>query len=260
MDSKVCKKCGIEKPLTEYRKTYNKRFDKYYYRSECHDCELNYGRQYELTRADRTEYRKEYNKKYREKYKEELSESNKKYRAEHKDEIIKQRKEYYEKTKEERIKKQKEYYQNNKDKIIDYHHKYNKENSEILVKKAYEYQKYRDATDEFYKFKRLIRDCVLKSFKRTNHRKNSFAKEIIGIDFEEAWDYLRETWKKNYGTEYDGEPYHIDHIIPLSTAKTEEDVIKLCHYTNLQMLKPEDNLSKSDKIDWKMEEENGLRN
>ena len=29
--------------------------------------------------------------------------------------------------------------------------------------------------------------------------------------------------------------WHIDHIIPLSTAKTEE-AIKLCHYTNLQPL------------------------
>jgi hypothetical protein len=110
-------------------------------------------------------------------------------------------------------------------------------------------------TDDFYKFKRLIRDCVLKSFKRTNHRKSSYAKDIIGIDFDKAWDYLKNTWKHNYGTEYNGEEYHIDHIVPLSTAKTEEDVIKLCHYTNLQLLKPEDNLEKTNKTDWKLKDE-----
>ena len=110
METKVCKKCGIEKPLTEFRKTYNKKYDRYYYRSECHDCEISYGRKYELTRADRTGYKKEYNKKYRELHKDELAESNKKYRAEHKEELNKKRKEYYEKTKDDRIRKQKEYY------------------------------------------------------------------------------------------------------------------------------------------------------
>ena len=38
--------------------------------------------------------------------------------------------------------------------------------------------------------------------------------------------------------------YHIDHIVPLATAQTEEDVIKLCHYTNLQLLTAKDNLEK----------------
>jgi hypothetical protein len=45
----------------------------------------------------------------------------------------------------------------------------------------------------------------------------------------------------NHGNPIDGiytinKTWDIDHIIPLSSAKTEEDIIKLNHYTNLKPL------------------------
>ena len=65
--------------------------------------------------------------------------------------------------------------------------------------------------------------------------------------------FLLSTYKNNYGYEWDKkEPVHIDHIIPLATAKTKEEVIKLNHYTNLQLLKAKDNWQKRDKLDWKI--------
>ena len=47
------------------------------------------------------------------------------------------------------------------------------------------------------------------------------------------------TWENH------GKLWHIDHIVPLATAETEEDLYKLFHYTNLQPLLVQDNLKKS---------------
>ena len=67
--------------------------------------------------------------------------------------------------------------------------------------------------------------------------------EILGCTFEEFKIYLESkfdswmTWE-NRGL-YNGElnyGWDIDHILPSSLAKTEEDVTKLNHYTNLQPL------------------------
>ena len=70
--------------------------------------------------------------------------------------------------------------------------------------------------------------------------------KIVGCTPEFLKEYLEKqfilgmTWKNHgfYG-------WHIDHIIPLSKAKTLKDFEKLCHYTNLQPLWAEENLKKS---------------
>ena len=66
-------------------------------------------------------------------------------------------------------------------------------------------------------------------------------------------EYLKEHLEKQFsqGMSWDNYGFygwHIDHKIPLSSAKTEEEVYQLCHYTNLQPLWAKDNLSKGGKI------------
>ena len=91
------------------------------------------------------------------------------------------------------------------------------------------------------------------SFQRKNFKKKNLVSEILGCTEEEVQKHLYKTFFENYGYEYDGkEKVHIDHIIPLKTANTEEEVIKLCHYTNLQLLKARDNLIKNDKTDFEL--------
>jgi hypothetical protein len=73
--------------------------------------------------------------------------------------------------------------------------------------------------------------------------------DLVGCDYEFLINYIEKKFTEgmswnNYG--YYG--WHLDHIIPLSSAKTEEEMCKLCHYTNLQPLWAEDNFKKSNKI------------
>lgn len=55
---------------------------------------------------------------------------------------------------------------------------------------------------------------------------------------------------ENYGKYNPTGPrtWQIDHIIPIDMAKTEDDIIKLNHYTNLRPLCSKENLDKSNKI------------
>ena len=53
---------------------------------------------------------------------------------------------------------------------------------------------------------------------------------------------------ENYGRKFGIVCWEIDHVIPLSSAKTENELVKLCHYENLQPLWQLDNLKKSNKI------------
>jgi len=79
--------------------------------------------------------------------------------------------------------------------------------------------------------------------------KNNTTFEIVGGTPEIIKEHIEKqfrdgmTWD-NYG--FRG--WHIDHIIPLSSANTEEEVYKLCHYTNLQPLWANENYKKSNKI------------
>jgi len=100
----------------------------------------------------------------------------------------------------------------------------------------------------YLKMKKIIRDRTNKAFKRKGYSKNTKTQEILGIEWEVAKQHIERQFTKGMNWDNQGK-WHIDHIIPLASANTEEELIKLCHYTNIQPLWAEDNLTKSDKID-----------
>lgn len=130
---------------------------------------------------------------------------------------------------------------------------YLKEYARKHSKDIYKKHKKRMQNDELYKFKHKMRNFIYSSFRRNNFRKNKASETILGCTLIEFKDYIKSKFTEGMSFDNYGK-WQIDHIIPLSTAKTVEDVIKLCHYTNLQPLWAEDNRRKSNKIIYKPNE------
>lgn len=218
MQTKICIKCNKEKNAQEFRKRRNK----------CKECERIEAKEY---RIKNKQIISEKAKKWREKNKERIKEYNKANRYKYKGEPTEKRKEY----------------------LKNYMKKWRIKNKEHI--KEYKIESYyKNKDDTLYKFKIQIRNLIYICFKKKGYKKNTKTENILCCDYNTFIEHLLKTFKNNYGYEWNNkEPVHIDHIIPLSSAKTEEDVIKLCHYTNLQLLKEKDNLQKGNKIDWRLD-------
>jgi len=191
-----------------------------------------------MTSEQKKQHRKEYLKQYRERNKERLKSENELYREQNKEKLKQQRKEYY---------------KENRKAILERVSNYQKENKEKINKVKNIYRKNRRKNDSLYNLKHNIRALIKISFTEKGLKKNSKTSTILGCSFEIFKEYIESLWthpnnldengnvwmnwenkglyngKLNYG-------WDIDHIKPLSTANTEEELMKLNHFTNLQPL------------------------
>lgn len=188
---------------------------------------------------------------YYEKHKEELKDKKRKYYYENRDYILKDAKRYRENHKEQIAKYKKEYAIKNKEKIRKYKHKYNIDHRKELSEKAKDYQRIRRSNDSLHRFKMQIRHLIWLSFNKKGKIKSDKTEKILGCSLEFFIAYILKTFRDRYGYDYNwDEKVHIDHIKPLKNAKEENDILELCNYSNLQLLKAEDNLHKSFNDEW----------
>lgn len=202
---KVCTKCKIEKPFTDFSKDSNGKFG---FKASCKCCFS-------------------------------------KYRKNNIDKIKEQQKEY--RKNNSHIKK--EYYKNNIDKIQSYQIKYRELNKEKLYEQRKNWRYNKLSSDPLFKLSCNIRTLIGNSFNRgTNQfRKNAKTENILGCTIEEFKYYVENKFKQ--GMSWDNRiEWHLDHIIPISLATTEEEIIKLNHYTNFQPLWAEENIRKGNKV------------
>lgn len=258
---KLCNNCKIYRPLSAF---YKSAYSSDGFQTQCKECQNKKRKKYyeehkTAERAKRKKYYAENILKCKERARKYRAQNPRK-RTERDRRLDKIR--YDNRTEDQKEKRriwEREYQRANKDKVAEWHKKYREAHKQQL--KEYD-KKYREEnkeklrlarlnrlqSDRNFKLKEQTRNMVRYALREKGHRKNSRTKDIVGCELDFLCDYLFKTWEKNYGQPWDGEPYHIDHIVPLATAHSEEEIIKLCHYTNLQLLTPEDNMEKSDRL------------
>lgn len=124
--------------------------------------------------------------------------------------------------------------------------KNNKEKRRLFIN---DYMNTRNKTDILFNLICKIRGRTKSAFRTNNWKKQDSITEALGCSPKELRDHLVSKFTEKM-TEQDilNGNIHIDHIIPLSSAKTPEDLYKLTHYTNLQPLWAIDNLKKGNRI------------
>ena len=171
--------------------------------------------------------------------KEEKSIYDKKRRELNKDKFKEKDRKYWELNKE----KKKEYRRKNKEKIALREKEYKKLNRH----RSNERQKYRILTDPKFKLKCILRMRFYNAIKRNS--KSGSAVKDLGCSIEFLKSYLESKFTTGMSWNNHGQ-WHIDHIIPLDSfnLSIREELLKACHYTNLQPLWAYDNIRKSNKL------------
>ena len=227
---KVCNKCNITKPLTDFKP---RALNKDGYQGCCHVCTL-----------ERIRLWKEANAA-------EIKAKRRAYKQANKEILTKKRKEYSLKNKERIAKRKREYRLAN----LEVAKARRKEYTDRPEKKemARQYVKNKMKIDPQYKLKKLLRGRVSNFMRYYKGGKAGSAVHDLGCTVEEFKKYLEskfEPWMNwnNLGR-YDRSrrTWQIDHIIPLCKFDlTDRDqFLKASHYSNMQPLEAIKNLQKN---------------
>ena len=124
---------------------------------------------------------------------------------------------------------------------LEYNTKYNRDNRELVNKRNRERYK----NKSLIKLKSCIRSSIQRAFNTKNKLKVKETKEILRCSFEEFKQHIESqflSWMSwdNYGNACETLEYNcswdLDHVIPISYAKTEEEMYLLNHWSNFQPL------------------------
>jgi hypothetical protein len=154
---------------------------------------------------------------------------------------LEQKKFFAEKAKKNRAKDVEKYRQIS---LKNYHNHKQKRNQQTA-----KYIALRRKNDALYGFKHRIKSLINQSFRIKNLTKKSKTMQIIGCTFDDLIAHIERQFSQGMNWE-NRDQWHVDHIVPLATAKNEQDVIALNHFSNLRPLWAKENLQKGSKLNF----------
>ena len=121
---------------------------------------------------------------------------------------------------------------------------------EARRKKDRKYIKQKMQQNPLFKLSMTLRMRIACFLRRHKLKKRNGTNRILGCDFPTVKEHLAKQFRDGMTWENHGRVWHVDHIIPLASAKNENEIYRLMHYTNLQPLFVSENLSKGAKLNW----------
>ena len=253
---KTCSRCKDAKSIEHFTKDKNQKDGIAIY---CKPCRKVMRQESYLRNRDKSLAKM---KEYREANFEKVSATKKRCYQAKKEEYLAKNKAYYQENKEQALAKCAEYRAKNKEKIRVRDRAYKKANRAELNRKQLEYQKRvadkindysrnyvreRRKRDKVYALKENIRGRFRYELAKRGETKHTKANDYLGCSWLELQEYLKGQFTDGMSWDNYGD-WHVDHIIPLAIAENRDELIKLCHHTNLRPLWASDNISKGAKI------------
>jgi hypothetical protein len=160
-------------------------------------------------------------------------------------------KEKYRQNRDNEILRVKNYQKNNREQVLKqkliHSKKYFIKNHDKIKEYQKNYKSNRRKTDSLFKLSNGLRSRLYGFLKKRHINKNNTTFEIVGCTPQELKKHLEQTFTGTMSWDNYGE-WHIDHKTPLASANNEEELYKLCHFTNLQSMWATDNIKKGSKI------------
>lgn len=188
----------------------------------------------------------EQNKRYRESHKAEARDYHKAWRDANREHLNEQAREKYRQNPQSFKERKNRYVASNQEKVKKSQHRYKTENRQ----KCTDYERIKRQSDPVYRFRTSVRCLIWGYAKKKGYKGNKKTWELVGCDFDTFLAYVQSQFEdgmtlENYG--HGRGCWNIDHIVPISTAQTDDDVERLNHYSNLRPMWSTDNYRKSKK-------------